>query len=178
MSRQQFEQYIAARANALAAPAIDWLARRDAWLRRLDEFYRQVEGYVEPYVSSRKIYLNFSPRQMHEEYVGSYEACSLDMEVGGDAVRFDPIGTNMIGTWGRVDMVGARGSVRFVLVPESLRSPGLKVRILRDGETPPPEILPKIGETTWKIATPPPRVVYEEINEDSFFSAIMEVLNA
>lgn len=177
MSRLRFEDYIAAHASAPAQPMIDWLARRDKWLRRLDEFYRQVEGYVEPYVSSGKVCLNFAPKEVHEEYVGSYEACSLDMGVGGDSVRFDPIGTNLIGAWGRVDMVGAGGSARFVLVPETLRSHEVKVRILRDGETPPPEIVPEIDDTTWKIATPPPRVVYEELNEDSFFSAIMEVLN-
>lgn len=178
MSRQQFEEYIAARADAPAQPAVDWLARRDKWLQRLDEFYRQVEGYVEPYVSSGKMCLNFSARQVREEYVGSYEACGLDMEVGGGSVRFDPIGTNLIGALGRVDMVGAGGSVGFVLVPEIPRSPEVKVRILQDGETRPPEISPEIGEATWKIATPPPRVVYEELNEDSFFSAIMEVLDA
>lgn len=178
MSRQQFEEYIAARAEAPAKPAIDWLAQRDKWLWRLDEFYRQVEGCVDPHVASGKMCLTFTARQMHEEYVGSYEACSLYMEVGGDAVRFDPVGTNPIGAWGRVDMIGAGGSARFALVPETPRSRAVKVRILQDGKTPTPEIAPEIDETTWKIAPPPPHVVYEELNEDLFFSVMMEVLDA
>ena len=32
-------------------------------------------------------------------------------------------------------------------------------------------------EWEWKITTPPPRIKYIDINEESFFSALMEVIN-
>lgn len=178
MSRQQFEEYIAARAEAASEPAIDWGARRDEWLQRLEEFYGQVKGYVEPYVSSGKMCVNFTNKPMHEEHIGSYEARSLDMKMGQDTVRFDPVGAELIGARGRVDMVGPGGSVRFVLVREMLQDPQIEVRILREGETAPPANAPEVGGTIWKITTPPPRAICEELDEDSFFAAIMEILDA
>ena len=178
MSRQQFEEYIAARAEAPAESAIDWDARRDEWLRRLDEFYGRVEGYLQPYVERGAVCMDFAQRPMREEHVGAYDARALEIRIGPDTICLDPIGTELIGAWGRVDMVGPKGSARFVLVPETLSEPKVEAWILQDGETPPPERELEIDETTWKIATPPPRVLYEEFNDDSFFSAMMEVLDA
>ena len=32
-------------------------------------------------------------------------------------------------------------------------------------------------ELTWKIITPPPHIDYLEITEESFFEALMEIIN-
>lgn len=64
------------------------------------------------------------------------------------------------------------------LVPKKSLAPGFKITI--GGQTVTKEIDTKETETIewdWKIATPPPRIKYIEVNEDSFFDLLMEVIN-
>ena len=49
---------------------------------------------------------------------------SLEVSIGTVIkIHFDPIGTNLIGVKGRVDMHGPHGTVRFVLVSKTDSSP-------------------------------------------------------
>ena len=74
--------------------------------------------------------------------------------MGNTRIVFTPIGRIILGTLGRIDMSSDFGSVRFVVVSN-------------DSNT----------KLIWKIITPPPQVLYLEVNEESFFEALMEIIN-
>lgn len=85
----------------------------------------------------------------------------------------------MIGAKGRIDMdmESGTGEVRFVLVDE--RSDGPLAP--RQGSASQRSKSKKIDESkiswTWKIATPPPSIRHIPLNEESFFDALMELIN-
>jgi len=71
-------------------------------------------------------------------------------------------------------MEGARGRVQFILADKD--SKGIKISISIGGEPKTEEV--KIPEWTWKIVLREPRKIsYEDLNEENFFNALMEVAN-
>ena len=155
---------------ARAKPSIDWTQERDDWIRHLDEFYQLAEGFLRKYIDEGKVHITRTPKQINEEYIGSYEVTSLEVRIGAVKVRFDPIGTNLIGAKGRVDMHGPHGTVKFVLVPKTASARMIRV-IVQEKPV-------EVEEWVWKISTQPPNIKCIELEEESFLSTIMEVANA
>jgi hypothetical protein len=101
------------------------------------------------------------------------------VNIKGQEVELDPIGTNLIGARGRADMHGRRGTVRFVLVGKTSSRPNVRVSLADASKGSRTEIASKDSEIewSWKIATPPPRIEYLELNQESFLDSLLEVIN-
>lgn len=178
MTRQAFEDFINRQAAETAEQEINWPQQRDEWLQYLGQFYKTVEQFIDKYVKAEKIQLTSHNKKIHEEYIGEYEAKSLELKIGSSTIRFDPVGTNLIAAKGRVDMIGSKGTVKFVLVPKDSAGPRIALRVYTENEKPPAaEPAQAVTEWAWKISTPPPNVRFEEIEEESFYAAMMEVTN-
>ena len=176
MTNKSFDDFINREASKKAE--IDWKAKLDEWKKHLSEFHDKVEKFLKPYIESGKLDLTRRTVNWHEEYIGSYQVEALDILLGDTKITFTPIGTNLIGVEGRVDMTGSRGTVKFVLVQKDLSGPKINIQIrTQSKEVSPEEKIEPIIEWEWKISTPPPRINYMELGEESFQAALMEVVN-
>ena len=158
-------------------PSIDWTEVRNDWKKHLDEFYQLTEQFLRKFTDQGKVQITRGTKQINEEYIGSYDVESLEVQIGTIKITLDPIGTRILGVKGRVDMRGPHGTVKFVLVPKDASSPMIRVIQGASGEVK-NEPEPVVEKWAWKILTPPPNIKYIELEEESFFSAIMEVANA
>ena len=116
---------------ALPTATVDWGQQREEWLQHLSHFYQLVEAFMREYVEQGKVSLHRATKTLHEEYIGDYSVDTLALYIGPNKIEFDPIGTNLIGAKGRVDMRSAKGTVKFVLVPEDATTTVPRVRSLR-----------------------------------------------
>ncbi|MFH1116078.1 MAG: hypothetical protein V1792_19365 [Pseudomonadota bacterium] len=172
MGKKDFDEFLEKdRANTHLEPRVDWTGRRDEWLEYLREFYKLVAEFLSDYVASGDVSTEYEDKYINEELVGRYPAQSLHLRIRGRDVILDPVGTNVIGARGRVDMTGPAGTVRFVLIGWDV----IRVRTRRERGA---EAETNIPEWVWKIATPPPRISYLDLNAESFLDALMEVINA
>lgn len=178
MSKKDFDEFLKNKVKAKPDDEpIDWDEQRKEWLEYLDQLYSKIENFLDEYVKDGKVIYKFTDKSIFEEYIGSYTARILNIKLGEHKVKLDPIGTNLIGAKGRVDMIGANGVVRFILVNKKASSPSIKVSIWIDGEKPPEkETEQEIVEWDWKIGTPPPSIKYVNLEQDTFFEALMEVV--
>lgn len=177
-SKTEFDEFVARRASTAQQPKIDWTKKREEWLTHLSDFFTQVEELLHDYLSEEQIRIRYGAKRIVEEYIGEYEAKDAVIAIGETQITLDPIGTNLIGAKGRVDMNGPNGKVKFVLVDRDASSPRTSVRVWVQGEGPPPEPeRPRAVEWAWKIGTPPPNIQYIELTQESFFDALMEVAN-
>jgi hypothetical protein len=173
MSKTDFDVFISKQAKVNSDKAIDWNAERDQWLKYLSDFYKKVDDFLKEYVEDGRVACKYTQQEIFEEYIGSYSAKALNIELGSHKLKLEPIGTNIIGgAKGRVDLIGANGKVKFVLVNKNASTP--KINVWIKGEQPPKEET-KI-EWDWKIATPPPRIHYINLEQDTFLNALMEVV--
>lgn len=174
MSKKDFEEYLKKSNSKVQEEAkVDWSKKRDEWLDYLKQFYDQIQVFLKDYTDSGDLSIEFHEKSIHEELIGEYKTNFMSVKLKGDEVTFDPIGTNLIGANGRVDMEGSAGKVKFVLVDKKSSGPKIKLTIQVSGEHAKEEKEP----WSWKISTPPPGTKYIELNEDSFFDALIEIVN-
>lgn len=184
MSIQQFERFVRQSIAAKDSVAVDWSARRQEWLGFLDHLYQLVEEYLAPYTEADEVKITYSDVQLTEEMIGTYPARAATLFIGEHQVRLQPVGTNLIAARGRVDMIGAYGTVKLMLVPQAATAPEIQVMVS------PPGVGASRGpgedwranaaslSWAWKIATAPPRIRYLPLERESFLDALMEVANA
>ena len=148
----------------------------------IESLYSAIEGYLDDYVKSGNIVLGRSNHSIYEERLGNYSIKTLDIKIGFNEVKLKPIGTMLIGAKGRVDIIGNRTLRRLVLVDKKLTQPTLPkvtTKVVGNsikGSISIGEAQSSVPEWTWKFASNPPRIRYQELNSDSFKNALMEVI--
>lgn len=174
----------ATRKHTARQEEVDWDLRRERWLEKLGEFYNFVDSSLKKYVDRDKVRIIHGTKSLNEQYIGSYEAPTRLVEIGDNRISLVPVGSMLIGAYGRVDMQGPRGRVKFALV-SSDNSGSVIAEISVGGsrmDDADMELRDAHSVTTWEklnwtITTPPPRVRFLPLLEESFHEAILEVVN-
>ena len=179
MGLKDLERFLAdKKEEKVAVSTIDWKREKLRWLHYIDEFYSRVEEWLVPYKEKDLLQYAFEEITLSEENIGDYKTRRLRLEISNDSVVFEPVGTNLIGAFGRIDMVGKNGTIKFLLVDKYSTGPRISVKIIHANDpekTPEVETLKKEIELAWKITVPPPTMKYIDLNEDSFSDALLEV---
>jgi hypothetical protein len=178
MTRKEFDDFLARQVKSPIVEDTDWEKRLAEWTASLDELYKHVDSFLHSFVENKKIAIAYGLRVLEEEHLGTYEVPSANISFGSNSIQILPIGHRIIGARGRVDMIGPKGNVRFVLVPENSTGPSIQVHHSEPGNdfqmlTP----VPYSGKWSWKILTPPPTLKYLALTEESFLDSLMEVSN-
>lgn len=148
------------------------------WQHYLEALYGAIEVYLAPYIGAGKIVVSYQSTQIREELLGQYQVRSMEILIGEDPVRLEPIGTYLIGVKGRVDMIGPRGTVRLVLVDKEASGPRLRVAVRSKGAIAGEQLAPqRTIEWVWKIAVDRERLRYIDLVAESFYSALMETVS-
>jgi hypothetical protein len=160
---------------------IDWVKKKQLFLKRVDALFADVEKFLKEFTES--IRLEKVVTKIDEDYVGEYESPALRIHLYGKRADLVPVGTNVIGTPGRVDLRGRFDTIRLILVDKNEKSPQVfagiswapmdQERVREEAE----EWMQKERNYVWKIITDPPDVQYIELKEDSFLKALQEVLD-
>ena len=115
---------------------------------------------------------------MQEDNLGSYNTKKLILIMGAKQVIFEPIGRLIFGAQGRIDMEGVSGKVKFIFTSNNSKDEAIAVSLVVNGKPANKDVqIKEKSPPIWKISTPPPHLQYIDINEESFFDALMEVVN-
>ncbi|HVB97557.1 MAG TPA: hypothetical protein VNG11_07470 [Chloroflexota bacterium] len=98
---------------------IDWDERRNKYLNEVTNLYDQVETMLAEPIGQKSVTLQRRPKQLTENYIGTYSIDDLILVIGNEQVRFSPRGRNIVGAAGRVDVVGERGEVALIVQSDS-----------------------------------------------------------
>lgn len=105
-----------------ANQGIDWQAKRDIWVRSVQNLYEVVENLLGKPIASKDITTRKFDEQVTEDLVGSYSIPHLEIAVGNERVEFQPKGVRVIGASGRVDLRGERDTVTLLRDREEVNS--------------------------------------------------------
>ncbi len=84
---------------------IDWNKRKDIWLESVKELYDEIEQWFPDYVKEGFMTFGRSKEKtISEKDIETYNLNVFEIDVEGDIVIFDPIGTNVLGAFGRIDV--------------------------------------------------------------------------
>jgi hypothetical protein len=179
-----FDQLVQKETQAVTDPAgkpVDWAAQREEWLKYLDQLYSFSEEALKEYVQAHQVSIDYENVVLVEEYIGRYTARQMIVRIGRKQVRFEPIGTLLVGTKGRVDAIGPFGKVPILLLDSEARSlqDMIKVSVNIGGAAPVPPIPRARREIkwAWRIVSRAPDRKITELNKDNFLSLLTEVAN-
>ena len=178
MSNSKFEDFLNRQNNQAQSATMDWDEQLHEWKKNLELFYNIIESFLKSYIDENKIKLTYRTKKIEEEDIGEYEVREALITLGSNYIKLVPIGTNLIGAKGRVDLIGPNGRIKFVFVNRTATTPKITVQAGLQSEEPfTGEKHPEETEWEWKIATAPPQINYFPLTKDSFFDSLMEVSN-
>ncbi len=164
---------------------INWESNKQNWLEAVEHFFKKVEEFLKKYKEDDLIKIKYEePFYISEEYLGNYQTKQMTITTADNiTAKLTPIGRNIIGAAGRIDLEGKNGIVRFVLVDKNSTMPKIKTQIIVGNKTTTNNNINTTQniakkELVWKIATPPPNIQYTEFNKENFINSLMEVMNA
>jgi hypothetical protein len=159
-----------------AAPPVDWGEERERWLRDLNELHERIEQYLNKYSETGEIRFDYQPVEMDERDIGQYTALQLTIHIGRQEIKLVPVGTMLVGTRGRVDIVGRAGKSCFMLVGKGTSLGGVKVTVLSAyGKAPVAPEPPREIDWTWKIVETAPANRFVELTPESLFQVLIHV---
>jgi hypothetical protein len=95
--------------------AVDWAAERNWWIQQVHELFNQIEGWLRPLIDSGPVTFSRTKIQLDEEDLGRYSIDSLELWLSGRKLTFKPVGTMLIGAFGRIDISGPNGKAVLLL---------------------------------------------------------------
>jgi len=89
----------------------------EEWLSTIDRLYSKITGDLLADATTRGLVQVAPPRekQIREEFLGTYRAPELVLDLGGEIVRFSPIARIVLGSKGRVDLVGEADTMALIV---------------------------------------------------------------
>ena len=104
------------RAAQAATQAVDWSQRKAKWLDELDK----LNAFIRTSLMGAGVPENdisFFDKTIQEETLGIYTAKGIEVRIGNAVVRFTPVGSVLIGAYGRVDISSTNvrgGTVKLI----------------------------------------------------------------
>jgi len=184
MSKTSFKEFVEQeKAAEDRKNSIDWEEQRKLYLKRLETLFDDVKKFLREFTESGSVQIKKKKVKIEEECIGEYEVPVLRIQIYGKYADLLPAGTNMLGTPGRVDVIGDIATIRLILADKNEDRPQIfasfswaKKNSKRNQEKVEDGIMRK-RDYVWKIITDPPDIRYIDLNEDSFLSALQEVLD-
>jgi len=97
--------------NQIAARA-DWERKRDDWLAKLRDLIDSIKSWAE----QRRWLVDEHEKTIDEDHIGSYPAPTLFIQAPSGKIVVEPIGCNIIGAEGRVDIESFPSLNRLLLI--------------------------------------------------------------
>jgi hypothetical protein len=83
---------------------VDWEARKEEWIAAVNSLYDTVEGWFSGLREQGLMAIERKPTCVYEEYLGDYAIDSLEIGMADKKVILEPVGRNVIGARGRIDL--------------------------------------------------------------------------
>ena len=93
---------------------IDWEQKKLEWLNAVALLYDQIEFLLGGTIDKGIVKAEKVEIEVNEDFIGTYSINELRLTVGDDRVTFKPVGINVIGALGRVDMRGDRDKISLL----------------------------------------------------------------
>jgi hypothetical protein len=100
-----------------AARQIEWDEIKKEWIEEISRLFGEVEGWLQRWVEKGYLKVERSSITLSEVNFGDYEIPKLELVAGPEKIVLEPVGRNILGALGRIDLylAGFRSDARMVL---------------------------------------------------------------
>ena len=149
--------------------------RIESYRNLVNSLYADIDAWLREELESGKIMTGIVPITITEEQLGSYAVDEKWIQIGNARIQFHPIGTILIGTDARVDMVYRSKDVMIIRTGENVESPyGDYNSVENDKATKKRRFA---GQSVWKYVKGGHRLSYVTLDKDRFEDLIIDVID-
>ncbi len=184
MSSPAFDIFVRqeqAKTKLSAEDQFDPEQEREEWLSYIDDLYRMVVVFLNDYIAAGQVSVTYRDATINEEYVGDYVVRQMLIVIGTKVIRLEPIGTFLIGSKGRVDVVGPVLRAQLMLVDSQVKNALEMVRVSTTINGEPGSLSSTKSRKPnwmWRLITRPPDRRIIELTQEAFFALLVEIGNA
>ncbi len=180
MGKKEFEEFInQSYTSTDSINNTEFILNR--WYNNIDTLYTEIKLWLNDFIESGKVQIEENDLEIVEEAIGTYKVKSLQLSFAGNSVVVQPKGTIMIGTIGRVDLIGKSGIQKIILTDKNASSPKIhffeKENEKGDINLEFKDSNEKEVEWVWKLTSEPPKITFTELNQETFLNCLMKVTN-
>jgi hypothetical protein len=77
---------------------------KNEWIERVEALFAQTTDWLAPYLKEGLFKIVEKVKNINEEQLGAYRMKQLEYEFGEHCLIIEPMGRNIIGSWGRIDI--------------------------------------------------------------------------
>ena len=145
------------------------------FVKEVERLYEYIDTeWLKDEIQNQSISTGLTQISIREESLGIYNVNSKWLQIGSERVTLQPIGTIMIGTKARVDLIYKEKNIMLVLIGESMAHGSDLISIKINGEyARPPK---KTGKLVWKYVTKNNRLSYITLTKSSFQELLMNIM--
>lgn len=89
---------------------LSWSTVKEDWLQQVQDFLEQIKSWLQPLVEEKLIQFDENTLTLDEEHIGSYTTKVLEIVIGANRIKVQPVGRLIIGALGRIDISSNKGS--------------------------------------------------------------------
>lgn len=149
--------------------------RIESYQKLVNSLYADIDSWLSEGLEAGKIQTGTVPITITEEQLGSYAVNAKWIQIGNARIQFHPVGTILIGTTARVDMIYGDKDVMIVWIGENIDYPGNLIHIEVNGEFSKKRKSP--GKSVWKYVKDSPKLSYVKLDKDHFEDLIIDVVD-
>jgi len=97
---------------------VDWEGRKNNWLDAVWTLYETIDRWLQKSIKDQVIEVYYDDMHLVEEHIGDYTIKKMVIRLGPDKIRLEPAGTLIVGSNGRIDLIGTRASIMLVLLKD------------------------------------------------------------
>lgn len=100
-----------------SANTIDWEKIKTDWQAEIETTLNETKIWFQSYIESELFRVVETEKSITEEYLGTYKVKQLEYEFGTFRLVFEPMGINIMGAMGRIDVyLRGRKTDKYILV--------------------------------------------------------------
>ncbi len=112
---KSFEEFLKSNSKSYVDAEIDWDQRRQVWKLAVEDLFTKIESdWLNDYQDDIEISNN--TLTISEPGLGTFVIGDLSLQIGNLKYYFKPIGSNIIGGQGRIDVFGPRRKALLIKV--------------------------------------------------------------
>lgn len=143
----------------------------ELYRKRVEDFYSQISNWLKSLSESGKLSITLEEITITEDSLGTYPLNKMIISFGKFHIELRPVGTILIGTPGRIDMVYNGRVQMFILILESIHNAGQITTVTKKDINMKPRFV-------WKYISDDEQNIYETVDKNSFETLLVKLINA
>lgn len=153
---------------------IDWDTQLKQWKEQIEKLYKMITPWIDD-IGNTKI--SFQDKTIHEEMIGTYNVQILVANINQSEIKFDPVGSVIVGAWGRVDVMNSLYIKRtLLLVPK--QTSGIEIQVSINSKDEPStdnSNYVNIDKMVWKVLEET-KLKFIPLTKEFFYDIIAEMM--